>query len=725
MASYVRNVHVGVWLVLIGLTAAMCVVIPMSFAGIDDTDGDGVRDSADNCIEHANANQTDTDADGFGDACDPDYNNDGAVGISDFNEFRAQFGLREGDPGFDPGKDHDGNGGVGVSDFNLVRGFFGQEPGPSAAIGPPVLFLDRPRHGEFVRPSSDCDVPVQGSVPNVADIDLELLINELAEPTADGFFATSLLAPPVFVPVLAEATRLPTGESIRQQNVAHCGNSIRARNLARRSVGVRLNDSGIDEIEPVVNEAIGGQLPAIEAELFALSPIQVKDCIFLDIYDLCLIELDRIIIRTVDIEGVSVGLDSITNALEVAGSAANLDLTYTAVLDGAPLGNCDGRITATRFDIAARLGLEPASDRTMVDVNQIGDPRVTAVGLQNDFINFNVCNFPILEQIIDAFVGDIGDRIIPEIEAALEDPDGNGPQDSLVAQQVEDALAGVSIAGLVGSALNLDLTALFSAIPEDNVGVTFEVDANVETTDPDPTAPSLPASYAIEDVFPGFGARAPNGVPYDVALALSQNLLNKLLRTETEAGGFRMEILEFDYDTVAPEFGLGVRPINTLFLAFALPAFLTVPAEDAALRFTPTLAPVLTMGSSSARTSAVVDIAGMDVTLTGLTSGTTFLTARLAGQFELTPELVGGALRFAITGINFVDLEFISSPIGLTPEDVEQLDPVLGDLNESAVCEVLESVDLPSFQGFSLSPVELEQDAGFLNLYTNLVSEAR
>ena len=43
-----------------------------------DTDGDGVLDTADNCRTFANAGASagDTDADGYGNACDGDFNND-------------------------------------------------------------------------------------------------------------------------------------------------------------------------------------------------------------------------------------------------------------------------------------------------------------------------------------------------------------------------------------------------------------------------------------------------------------------------------------------------------------------------------------------------------------------------------------------------------------------------------------------------------------------------
>jgi hypothetical protein len=46
-----------------------------------DQDGDGVEDSADNCPQKPNANQTDTDGDGAGNACDSDDDEDGLLDV--------------------------------------------------------------------------------------------------------------------------------------------------------------------------------------------------------------------------------------------------------------------------------------------------------------------------------------------------------------------------------------------------------------------------------------------------------------------------------------------------------------------------------------------------------------------------------------------------------------------------------------------------------------------
>ncbi len=100
-----------------------------------DADGDDVGDVCDNCSRRANANQQNTNRDNFGNVCDPDYNDDGRVGIPDFNVLRAQFGKRSGvHADFNPNVDHNGDGVIGLPDFNVLRSYFGRAPGPAGAL---------------------------------------------------------------------------------------------------------------------------------------------------------------------------------------------------------------------------------------------------------------------------------------------------------------------------------------------------------------------------------------------------------------------------------------------------------------------------------------------------------------------------------------------------------------------------------------------------------------
>jgi hypothetical protein len=56
-----------------------------------DSDSDGIYDSVDNCVNHANTLQKDSDGDGYGNICDGDFDNDGKTTWGDgaklFNDF--------------------------------------------------------------------------------------------------------------------------------------------------------------------------------------------------------------------------------------------------------------------------------------------------------------------------------------------------------------------------------------------------------------------------------------------------------------------------------------------------------------------------------------------------------------------------------------------------------------------------------------------------------------
>ena len=57
-----------------------------------DVDDDSILDPVDNCLEAFNPDQRDEDRDGFGTACDPDFDNDGDVDSDDVRALARRIG---------------------------------------------------------------------------------------------------------------------------------------------------------------------------------------------------------------------------------------------------------------------------------------------------------------------------------------------------------------------------------------------------------------------------------------------------------------------------------------------------------------------------------------------------------------------------------------------------------------------------------------------------------
>ncbi len=102
-----------------------------------DQDGDGIADDADNCILHANGPlipdaggniQRDTDGDGFGNVCDPDFDNNLIVNAADLAYLKSMFFTR------DPDADLNGDGVVNAADLAILKTFFFSAPGPSGLV---------------------------------------------------------------------------------------------------------------------------------------------------------------------------------------------------------------------------------------------------------------------------------------------------------------------------------------------------------------------------------------------------------------------------------------------------------------------------------------------------------------------------------------------------------------------------------------------------------------
>lgn len=101
--------------------------INFDIAPTTDFDGDSIDDSVDNCTLVPNTSQLDTNGDGFGNACDPDINNDGIVNFVDVSLWVPFFNTPVvGD------EDFNGDGVANFVDFVLFSQYFLQPPGPAA-----------------------------------------------------------------------------------------------------------------------------------------------------------------------------------------------------------------------------------------------------------------------------------------------------------------------------------------------------------------------------------------------------------------------------------------------------------------------------------------------------------------------------------------------------------------------------------------------------------------
>lgn len=81
---------------LLWIVAGVALVVgaaSIAAPGGSDTDADGVPDAMDNCLTRSNASQNDSDMDGYGNACDADFDQNGLAGASDFGLWFKSLGC--------------------------------------------------------------------------------------------------------------------------------------------------------------------------------------------------------------------------------------------------------------------------------------------------------------------------------------------------------------------------------------------------------------------------------------------------------------------------------------------------------------------------------------------------------------------------------------------------------------------------------------------------------
>ncbi|MEW6272988.1 MAG: hypothetical protein AB1689_27235, partial [Thermodesulfobacteriota bacterium] len=450
--------------------------------------------------------------------------------------------------------------------------------GPCDACVPFTVTIDAPAHGLFSQAAS---VGVSGHTTGVGPAGADLTINGVAVSLApDGTFASTLPLFPeiVFNPIAARLVRRFDGLTAHDRVVVLAGASVADGAASPDGVALRINDRGFDSIEPVATTLV-------EIDPATLVPAGTKvmeDYCYAPVGSVCFGSVDVAISGTPppSVGPLAIAIDSQTGSLD--GDISIEDVRVTVSIDsasGIPI-HCELAITVGLTQIFGDYGLSPlAVQPTRVDVAQVGDVVVQA----SDTTHVTDCSGlfgDLTESLIGSAIGDVGALFAGGMQDFLNtvDVSGNTP----IAGAIETALAGVDIAGPVGSGLGIDLDAPFTSIAEDPVGITFAADVAATSVAPHPDAPDLAASYHVDEAFPTFGATTPEqGLPYGIGLGISTSGFNQLLRAQIEGGLLRTTLTEIDL-------GGGPLPLTAGLLSALFTPFSQIPpATPIAIRVSP------------------------------------------------------------------------------------------------------------------------------------------
>ncbi|MEW6270379.1 MAG: DUF4215 domain-containing protein [Thermodesulfobacteriota bacterium] len=583
------------------------------------------------------------------------------------------------------------------------------------------VVITSPVHGAFTTASS---VTVTGFVDELAPALASLTINgNPVSVNGDGTFSTSvpLSAADIFNPIRASVTDVVHGGIAHDRVVIHRGLSVADGALSPQSVALRLNDTGLDEVEPLVADLAGDGLDL--AELVPVGTVLISNQCFLDSFLGCIISATVTVAEPAPSFGsFALEADSMTNF--VAGDITVNDLEVNVFLDSTV--NCDLSLTADQAFFFGDYNLSPDGvEAANIDVNQVGALQVSFAGFNEEF--GGACDLPVIGDIIQALLPDVEELTINAIRDFLTDPDGGGPQDGPIADAIETALAGISIAGPIGEGLGVMLETPLFAVNEDNVGITLG--SNSRTTSqigggpgqciPPAGAPNLTASLAFNEVFPSFGQNAPvSGQPYDVSIAISAEGFNQLLKAQTECGLLVTSINQLDL-------GSGPLPLTAGLLTFLMPQFAVFPPTTPfRLDIRPTLAPIVTGAAGPGGELTELRVANVLAHLVR-DDGTeqVALTAAFDAKLGMSLQFAPGALGVVLSPPASEDLTIaiIENPLGVNESTLEN--DVLPPLVETLIPDLassLSSFPLPTFFGLELDGVEVSRTGLFLSLYATL-----
>lgn len=580
-----------------------------------------------------------------------------------------------------------------------------------------------PRSGDI---NSEATVAVNGTVTYT--LGGVLTVNGVVTAVnGDGTWSTDVpTSSGITTPVTVIYTD-PKGTEYRQRLAVVNGPRIPAGQYSPDGVGMKFTDTGLAGLGPVVKDLAGNAFD-IGGLLMSQNPIVDQENAFLH-FD---------IVGNVNEAGIG-GVQIDTGA---AANGVQTDITINDLFVGLTLNIRDGllinmncglelQIDTTGIDAVFDLEPDPA-DPSKVDVNMVGPPVVSTGAVDYEFIS-GACDDGtfLIGDLINSFAGPmIQDLVADGFAGNLGDPDGAGPLDSPIADAIETALAEISIAGEVGSAVGVNLDAPFTSISENTTGIQLQADADFFSStgtgptdcQPPPFAPTLDATYDVPGAFPALGSTTPGGQPYGLGLGISASGFNQMLGAMSECGLLNQEITEIDL-------GGSLVPVTSTLLAAFDPAFASIPATDEMkIRVRPTAGPFLTANPGPNGETGELMLANLLIDFVQVTpyADVDQLTVAVDAPlgFELAYDEVNGVLAPTVTPptAGQVQARVVTNGIKANETGIETVLAGVFPLMVDGLGSSFAAFPLPSFLGLDIELVDLVRQDGYFVIYANLVN---
>jgi cysteine-rich repeat protein len=604
-----------------------------------------------------------------------------------------------------------------------------------AAPGQPCnqyeVVIDSPPNGTFTTASTQL---ITGHYTLLNAGQVAITVNGVPAQTVNTAARTfshtvTLSSTAVFNPVRVQLTNTSTGDHVNDRIVIISGQSVADGAYSLQSVAMRINDSGLDSLEPLVAGLAAGMLDI--GTLLPAGTTLVNDQCFISVIGCWGSASVKIANPPPSFSSLQLFIDSQPGS--VFGDIRINNLRIDVDIDGSGLvPDCGLRLTANQLRLTGNYTLEPAHNPTNdIDVNLITNPLGVQFSGFNHTFTSGLCDAPVIGDIIQAFLPDLESTATDAIRGFLSDPDGSGPNDSPIADAIETALAGISISGPVGEGLGLMFESPLFQVAEDASGITLGSDSRFTVSIgtgpgqclPPPGAPDLTRSYSKTEAFPTFGATTPVGhVPYGLGIAISSSGFNQLLKGQVECGILRTSLTQIDLD------GAGGSPplnIDSSLLSLIVPEFaLLPPGTPLRIDVAPTIAPIVTGNAGPAGELTELKLAQVLINIVQPGPETVWLSGALDARLGLNLTFDSSGLAIGLTPpqLSDITLAIIDNPLGANEAQVEAVLPALIQPLIPDLAGALSGFPLPTFFGLSLQGVEVSRQGQFLSLFANLAA---